>query len=199
MRAEFTPAVPPPMTPTRPGSTPGDSSQAARLCRRNALPGNARHDDRHPARDLAHRLEQGQPAIHLDRFISDPRHARSAQRLGKRLARREVQVGKKNLPGAEQRVFVRQRLLHFHNHLRALEDLGMAADQLRARRDIFLIAVTRSHTRAGLDEQTMPALHQLVCCRRQQRDAILLLFDFLGNADDHRNRLPHCHTERKRE
>ena len=42
-------------------------------------------EDGHPAGDFAHRFEQGQAAIHLDRFISDAGCTRRNQALGERL------------------------------------------------------------------------------------------------------------------
>jgi hypothetical protein len=57
--------------------------------------------------------------------------------------------------------------------------------QPRARRLVFRIRITGADARAAFDQHLVPALDELIRAARQERHAIFLLFDFLGNADDH--------------
>ena len=57
----------------------------------------AAHQHRHAPGDLAHRLQQRQPAVHFDRFVGDARHAGFHQRLRQRPVGRQVQVSEQNL------------------------------------------------------------------------------------------------------
>src|SRR5579862_5570068 len=51
---------------------------------------------------------------------------------------------------------------------------------------VIRIRVTRPLARAPLHEQRVPAPAQLKDTRRDKSHPVLLLFDFLGNPDDHR-------------
>ena len=57
--------------------------------------------------------------------------------------------------------------------------------QRRAGLFVFGIGITRAHTRAALDQHLMAAPDELIRAGGQERHAIFLLFDFLGDADDH--------------
>ena len=87
-------------------------------------------------------------------------------------------------PWRRKRVFARDRLLDLDDEV-AAKRLFMGVDQLRARRGVIVVGVTGIDARAPLDDDLMAVLDELIHGGRQQPDAVLLRFDFLGDADDH--------------
>ena len=83
------------------------------------------------------------------------------QRFGERLARGEMQIGEKNLPFAQQLILGRQRFFHFHDHLRARENIFRVVDDLRAGRDVIWIGITGANARAFFHQDGMTAPRQL--------------------------------------
>ena len=107
------------------------------------------------------------------------------QRFGQRFVRRQVQVGEEQLAGAQQGIFRGLRFLDLDNQVGPLKHRGMIVHQLCAGLFVIVVRVTGPGPGAAFDEDLVPALDELISRRRQQRDAILLVFDFFGNADGH--------------
>ena len=61
----------------------------------------------------------------------------------------------------------------------------MRVHEFRAGGFIFRVRITRADARAALDHDRVAAFDELIRTAGQQRHAILLLLDFLGNADGH--------------
>ncbi len=120
------------------------------------------HQDGHAPGDLAHRLEQRKAAIDLDRFVGQSGHAGFGQRFGQRFVGSQVQVGKEQLTGSQQRTLGRLRFLDFHNQVGLFKNLGVSVPQCRARLLEVGVRVTRARARAALDHHLVAALNELV-------------------------------------
>ena len=104
------------------------------------------HHHRHAAGDFAHRFEQRQAIANLNRFIGNADYARLEQRVRERLACGEMKIGEKNLSFSQKGKFRRKRLLHFHDHVGARENIFRKIDNLRAGLAIFLVRITGTHS-----------------------------------------------------
>jgi len=141
--------------------------------------------NRHAPGDFAHRLEQRKAAIHLDGFIGQTRHTGFCQCFGQRPIRRQVQIGQEQLAGTQQRAFGRLRFLHFDNQVGLLKRRGVVVQEFRAGLFVVAVRVAGADACTALDNHLVPALDKLIGGGREQRDTILLVFDFFGNAYDH--------------
>ncbi len=100
-------------------------------------------------------------------------------------ARGEVQIGEKNLALA-QKADIRSATGSLTLTMRsAAKGLLVGVDQLRAGGGVVVVGITGVRARAALDEDLVAVLDELVNAGREQPDAMLLRFDFLGDADDH--------------
>ena len=143
------------------------------------------HHDRHAAGDFAHRFEQRQPRPDLDRFVSHACDSGFQKRFRERLARREMEIGEKDLSFAQQRILGGERFLHLHDHLRALEKLGRALHDLRSGRSVVRIWISGSDASVFLHQDCVAAFGELISRRGQQTHAIFLLLYLFRDADDH--------------
>ena len=66
-----------------------------------------------------------------------------------------------------------------------LENLGVAFDDLRAGMGVVVIAEADARAGVRFDEDLVAVLDELIGRRGKEGDAVLLGFDFLGDADDH--------------
>jgi hypothetical protein len=96
-----------------------------------------------------------------------------------------MQVGEKYLAGSQQGIFGRLRFLHLHDQPRPLEDCAVVGQHRRACMFVIGIGKSRAHARAVFHEHLVAAFDELIRRRWQQRHAVLVLFDFFWNADDH--------------
>jgi len=113
-----------------------DAIAAAMLCQEVAA-----HDDGHATGDLAHGLEEGEPAIDLDGLVADCGDAICHESGGQGVVRGQVQVSEENAPTLEERVLLRERFLDLYDHLRPTKNLRMIHEQLRPCGSVILIAV----------------------------------------------------------
>jgi hypothetical protein len=146
-----------------------------------AMPGQmiGTDHDRHAPRDLAHRLEQRQVAMVLDRLVGNGRATRGAEPLGQLPVRGEMQIGEQRVPAAQQLELRRLRLLDLDDEIGPLIQRRGVADDLRARVAILLVRVGRTEARVLLDEHPVAAADELIGRRRQHPDAILAVLDLL--------------------
>ncbi len=80
---------------------------------------------RHAPGDLRHRRQQREAAVGRgDGFVGDAHRLRVAHGVGQRLAGGEVEVGEEHLPGAQQRILLRLRLLDVQQQVAAFINFG---------------------------------------------------------------------------
>src|SRR5438132_13178603 len=96
-----------------------------------------------------------------------------------------MKIGEKNLSSTQQRPLRWQRFLHFYDHVRAPKNFLGRFDDLRTGLDVFLISITGADAAVFLDENDMAMANQCLRGGREQTNALLLFFNFLGNADGH--------------
>ena len=138
-----------------------------------------------PAGDLAHRRQQGQPAVvRLDRLVRHGRDAAVDERPRERLVGGNVQVGEEDEALAQAAVLGRDRLLHLQQQLRTLPDLVDRADP-GAVRLVVGVRELAAGSGTGLDDDFVAVLDELARPGGGQRDSILLGLDLLGDADAH--------------
>ena len=89
-------------------------------------------------------------------------------------ARRQMQVGKKNLSRAQQAEFDACGSLTLTIKSALCKDGGVILGHLRARLFVFGVGITRARARATFDDDLVAAFDELIDGRRQQRDAMLL-------------------------
>ncbi|MNC93960.1 hypothetical protein D3C83_107010 [compost metagenome] len=85
----------------------------------------------------------------------------------------------------EHRNLSRLRFLDLDDEVSRIEYLRRVGHDLATRFPILGVVVAGAGARALFEEDALPALHELPSGRRQQRNAVFLLLDLLGDADDH--------------
>src|SRR4029077_11221949 len=123
--------------------------------------------------------------IDLNGLISHCSHARLQQRLSKRFARRQMKIREEDLSLAQQWKLRLKRLFHFHDHVSPRENFFRLIDNLSASFDVLIIRITRANAGVPLYNDRMTAPGKLSRSRWQQGDALLLLFNFFPNTNDH--------------
>ena len=68
-----------------------------------------------------------------------------------------MKISEKNLPFAQKRKFRRQRLFHFHDHVRPFKNFFSGLDNLRTGFDIILVRITGAKAGVLLCDNQMPA------------------------------------------
>jgi hypothetical protein len=96
-----------------------------------------------------------------------------------------VEIGKEELAFSKESVFLGEGLFDLHDHVGSLENLGVAFDDFRSGLGVVVISEADACAGVGLDEDPVAVLDELVGRRWEEGDAVLLGFDFLGDADDH--------------
>ena len=99
-----------------------------------------------------------------------------------------MQVGEEDLARPQQRVFGGQRLLDLHHQVGLFERRRVVVHQRRAGLLVIRVGIARAGAGVALDQHLVAAFDELISRRGQQRHAVFLVFDFLGDADDHRER-----------
>jgi len=144
------------------------------------------HLDGHASGHLAHGREQGQGAVAFnDGLISYAIHFGGEQPVGELGERRQVQVGEQDEPRPEVIVLGLLRLFDFDDQAgapphfrRRIQDSGAGLDVLAIRDGTALAG-------PGLDKNLVTRLTQGGDAAGHQPDARLVVFDFLGDADNH--------------
>ena len=96
-----------------------------------------------------------------------------------------MQVGEQNLALAQEVPLRRQRLFHLHDHLGAGENFGGRIDEFGPGAGILLVRRSRADAGAFLHDRAMAVMDELGDCGGRHGDAEFVVFDFLGNADEH--------------
>src|SRR5439155_15103062 len=132
--------------------------------------------DRHPAGDLAHRLEQRQLAVvGLDRLVGDGGDLPLQKGLGQGLVGGEVEVRVDGLAFLHQTVFGRDRLLHLDDHVRPRPDVGGFVDDLPAHRLVRAVRNPAADACVLLDQDRVAATGELFHAAWHQADSIFAL------------------------
>src|SRR5690606_11258699 len=119
------------------------------------------------------------------RLVGDSRDARLHQIGGLLRIGREVAVGVEDLALAKLRALVRLGLLDLHHHPAFGKDPVGRLDDLRTRRAVLLVVSADAAARAALDQDRVAVPDQLLAALGRQSDAIFLVLDFAGAADQH--------------
>ena len=142
---------------------------------------------RHAAGHLGHRGEQRQRALRAGHgLVGDRGHARRHQVLGLLAVGREMQVGEQNLAGVELFALDSKRLLDLD------DQFGARVDRIRIGRDLgagrLVVGIGKTSAQPGivLHQHAMAVGGQLAHRRRHQADAVFVILDLLGDADQHR-------------
>ena len=163
------------------GHTAQERAAAAEMFRQEI----AAYEHRHPARDLAHRFEEREPAIDLDGFVSEGGDARGEERFGERFARRQMQVSEEDLAPSQKGDLGRLRFLDFNDQFRAAEDLSVIGRQGGAGLFVIRVGKAGADAGAGFDQDRVSAFGEQVNGGREQSDAVFLVFNLFGNPNDH--------------
>ena len=126
--------------------------------------------------------------VDLDGLVGDAGSPALRQGFRERAVGGEMQVREQNLPAPQEGVFLGQRFLHLDDEVRLGKNGGVLANHRRPGLFVIGVRVAGTNARAAFDEDAVPVFAQLVRGRGQQRHAVFLLFDFLGDADNHRFR-----------
>ncbi len=140
----------------------------------------------HAARNFAHRGETGQASVwELNRLVGDSDHAVVHKSLRELRLRSEVKVRDQDLASLEERVLLRQRLLHLDDHIRLLEDAPMVIKDFSACFTVLLVSDSAPKACARLDQDPVAALCKLFDAGRDHRDAVFAVHNLFWNADYH--------------
>ena len=147
----------------------------------------------HAACHLAHGLEERQLAARAgDRFIGNGSDAAVQQILRLIRVGCQMEVGIEDLSFAQLLALDRLRFLDLHHHFALSENRIGAVDDLRARRHILLVGCVYAAAGLGFDPHLVTLHDELFHALRRQADAIFVVLDFLGAADEHWGELLIC-------
>ena len=100
-----------------------------------------------------------------------------------------MQVGEEDLVTPHAVVLLGDGFLHLEDEVAGLPDIIGCRQHACAGGDVLLIADGRADAGTGLDEDLMTMAHELEHASRGNRDAVLVVLHFLGDADLHSVRL----------
>ena len=145
------------------------------------------HLDRHAAGHLAHRLEQGEAAIGVGHgFIGDADDAGGDEVAGLLGVRREVEIGEQHLAGAQHGALGRLRFLDLDHHIGRSEHRRRVWGDAGAGREIILVGRADAATGIGLDQHGVAGMGEFGDALGGETDAVFVVLDLFGNADQHR-------------
>ena len=141
---------------------------------------------RHATGHFAHRRQQGQATTGTgDGFVGNAGRAGLHQCFRLLGIGREVQVGVEDLSGAQHRALHRLRLLDLHDHLGTRKDF-------RRRRNHFgtgchVLGIGQVDRGAGvvMHQHLVAVRREFTHAGRRQANAVFVVLDFLGYADEH--------------
>ena len=140
----------------------------------------------HAAGDLAHRFEQRQAALTAgDGFIGDTDDAGFQQIGGLFGIGGEVEIGVEDLARTQHGAFDRLWFLDLDHHFGGGEDGRGIADDLGGGSAVMIVTGTDALPCTALDQHTMAVRGQFARAFGRQTDAIFVVLDLAGAADDH--------------
>ena len=142
--------------------------------------------DRHAPGHFAHRRQQGQAALAVgDGLVGDAGGAGFEQCSSLFRIRRQVQIGVEQLSCTQHRAFHRLRFLDLDDHVGAAEDFLGAAHDFRTGTLVHLVGQADGLAAIVLDHHRVAVGHQLASAGGSQADAVFVVLDFPGDADQH--------------
>ncbi len=87
--------------------------------------------------------------------------------------------------GAEEGIFLFDRLLHLHDHIGRAPHIVCGADDLRAGALVVIVGEGGEFARVGFYQHLVTGLRQRFHAGGRNADAALVVFDFLRHSDDH--------------
>jgi hypothetical protein len=98
-----------------------------------------------------------------------------------------MQVGEQDLPAPQPFTLLRERLLHLHDHLRAVEDFGGVRNDRSPRPLVVVVSQARADAGIRLHDDLMAIRRKLAHGRRDESHAVFIVLDLLRHADQHRH------------
>ncbi len=139
-----------------------------------------------PPRHLGHGRQQRQTATLVGhRLVGDGHRPRVDQQLGLHRIRRQVQIGKEQLTGAQQFTLLRLGLLHLHYHLGPGEYLSRTRHQFSTGSLVLGIGQPDRLASLLLHQYLVSPGRQLLHSGGSHADPVFMVFDFLGYANNH--------------
>ena len=142
--------------------------------------------DAHPPGHFAHRRQQRQAALVVaERFVGHGDRAGLQEVLGQLAVGGEVEIGEDDLPPPQQPALAGLGLFDLDDHLRPAVDLFGRGGQFGPVADVLVVAQAGAAARARLDQHAVSRAGQFFRPDGQQADAIFVVLDFFGDADEH--------------
>ena len=139
--------------------------------------------DGEAARDLTHRLEEGQLALLVEGLVREAVGAGGDTRVGQRAVGREVEVGEEHLPLAHPAPLDLERLLDLHDHVALGPDPVDVGFDGRAGGAVLVVGEAGAEPRPRLHEHLVAVRDQLLRAGGAQGDAVLVGLDLFDDAD----------------
>ena len=98
-----------------------------------------------------------------------------------------MEIGVKDQPLVEQRVFARKRLLDLDDHVGLCPDCRRVVQQRGARVPVFTVGKAGAETGARFEQYRVPGGHIGFDVVGGQTDPEFIVFDFFDTANDHGN------------
>ena len=96
-----------------------------------------------------------------------------------------MQVGVEQLARAQHLAFARLRLLDLDDHVGAGKDFFRRVDDGRAGLLVHLVGQADGLAAVALHDDVVTVMRQFACAGRREADAVFVILDFLGYADQH--------------
>jgi hypothetical protein len=96
-----------------------------------------------------------------------------------------VEVGEKNLAGAQHFALSRLRLLNLNDHIGAVKNILCEINDFGPRLLILRVVKANRLPAIELDHDLMAILHQLLNTPWGEANSVLVIFYFLGDANQH--------------
>jgi hypothetical protein len=140
--------------------------------------------NRHASRHFRHRRQERKRAFLVrDRLVGHARHFAFEQLFGEFEIGREMQVSEEHLAFAHARVFGRNRLFHFHDHLALRPHFVSRFEYLCARAFVQRIFEAGAFARPALHHYLVSGIGQRTHTGRRHPHPILVVFDLFRQSD----------------
>ena len=96
-----------------------------------------------------------------------------------------MEIREKHLPASQTGTLGRQRLLDLYHQLGVSEDRVGIQRNPGTRGDVEIVVEPGAEARSALHQHLMAVAHKFGHRRGHEADAILMVLDFLGNANTH--------------
>ena len=131
-------------------------------------------------------VKQRQPALVVaERFVGHGDQAALQEVLGQLAIGGEMEIGEDDLPAPQQPALAGLGLLDLDDHFRLAVDLFGRGGHFGAMADVFVVAQAGAGARARLDQHAVSRAGQFFRPHGQQADAVFVILDFFGDADEH--------------